>query len=497
MNSIPASQLVNVIPGVLGAGGNPLSLNSVFLTQDASIPIGTVQAFSTLDDVESWFGASSPEALLAAVYFAGFVGTTSLPSTLYFVQYNVADVGAYLRSGSFDGYTLAELQALSGTLIVTIDGDVITSAAINLSGATSFSNAAALIQAGLVSSAPGDVTCEYDAQLSRFVIRSTSTGAASTIGFATGTLAAGLLFTSATGAVTSQGADAATPAGTMDGVTDATQNWALFLTVWEPITAVKEEFAAWVQTANQRFAYIAWDSDLSPTTGAAPSSFGAIVKAAEMDGVFVIFDPDGKKAAFVCGITASIDFTQPEGRITYAYKAQAGLDADVTNATVANNLLGNGYNFYGAYATSNDQFVNLQNGSIAGGWKWFDPFVNQIWLNSNLQLAFLSFLTTAKSVPYNAQGYSLLRAVALDPINAAVRFGAIRAGVPLSNSQRAQVNSTAGAVISGAIEQQGWYLQIVPATPETRVLRGSPPMTLWYTDGGSIQRIELASIDIL
>jgi hypothetical protein len=565
--------LVNVIPGVLGAGGNTLSLNAVFLTQDTSIPLGTVKAFATLADVQDWFGPNSTEAALAAVYFSGWTGATSLPGVLYFAQYNDADVPAYLRGGSLSGMTLAQLQALSGNLIVAVDGETVTSAAINLAGATSFSNAAALIEAGLqtaggifngtgtiddgagsagtvlnisavaagtlhvgdvisggsitagttvlaqVSGTPGgvgvytvdisqdynpggavqvtsDVDVSYDALRSAFVITSGVDGDASTMGFATGTLSASLKLTSATGAVLSQGADTTTPAATMADIVAITQNWATFMTTWEPDLAGKLDFAAWVQTANQRYAYIAWDSDEAPLSGDAPDSFGAQVKAAEDDGVFVIWDTDGQKAAFVCGITASIDFAATNGRTTFAYKTLAGLTPDITSASVAGNLLANGYNFYGAYATANQQFNTLQNGAIAGAWNWFDPYINQIWLNAALQLAFMDFLTTINSVPYNADGYAMLRNVAQGPINAALNFGAIRVGVPLTPTQRAQVNSAAGLDIATTLQNVGWYLLIQPADGPTRAARESPPMTLWYMDGGAIQKIELASIDV-
>jgi hypothetical protein len=35
------------------------------------------------------------------------------------------------------------------------------------------------------------------------------------------------------------------------------------------------------------------------------------------------------------------------------------------------------------------------------------------------------------------------------------------------------------------------------APPEVRAARGSPPCTLWYMDGQSIQRINLASIELV
>ena len=576
--SIPASELVNVTPGVLAPGGNPLSLNAVMLTESSRVPVGTVQAFETLEDVQDFFGPTSIEATLAEKYFAGFTNSLTLPGTLYFTQYNAAAVAAYLRSGSFAGTTLAQLQTLSGTIIVVVDGVTVTTGNIDLSTATSFSNAAALIQAGLQAAGtvfsgqgtiddggglagntltitgvtsgalhvgdviagagitPGttitalgtgtggvgtytvggaaqlvdpavavtvasSVTATYDSQLTRFLIHSPTTGDASTIDFATGTLAAGLKLQAAQGAQLSQGADAATPAGFMPGVVLATQNWATFMTTFEPDTDDKVAFATWVQSQNQRFAYVCWDSDETPLAGDAPASFGAQMVAGEFVGIWPQWEPaddngNGRKAAFICGCVASIDFSQANSRITFAYKGQAGLVADITDASTAANLRANGYNYYAAYATAADQFVMTQPGSTPGPWTWFDPYVNQIWLNSELQLAFITLLTQQPSIPYNSEGYNLFRQAANDPIQQALLNGVIRPGVTLSNSQRAQVNTAAGVNIADSLQNNGYYLQILDASPSVRAVRGSPPMKLWYTDGGSIQTVNLASIDV-
>src|SRR4051812_29296565 len=119
--SIPASQLVSVLPGVLQAGGNPLSLNGLFLTTNISVPVGTVSEFPTAQSVADFFGASSREAQMAAIYFAGFENSTAKPSNMLFAQYNTAAVAAYLRGGSQAGVTLAQLQLLNGTLTITIN----------------------------------------------------------------------------------------------------------------------------------------------------------------------------------------------------------------------------------------------------------------------------------------------------------------------------------------------------------------------------------------
>lgn len=493
MNSIPASQLVSVIPGVLTAGGNLLALNGVFLTQDPSIPVGTVKGFSSAANVTSWFGAGSPEATMAGVYFQGFQGANILPGTLYFMQYNIAAVGAYVRGGPLT-LTLAQVQALSGTLTTVVDGVSSTSLAINLSSATSFTNAAALIQTGVQGGTPTSAaTVTYDSLRGAFVIHSNTVGPSSTMAYVSGSLAAGLNLTLATGAVLSQGAAIDTPAAAVPALVAVTQNWATLTTTWEPSTSDKVAFATAVSAQGQRYAYVGWDSDVTPTQGAAPASFGALTST--LNGRIAVWG-GSDKAAFICGATAAIDFTQRNGRITYAYKQQAGLVPEVTNATVATNLLANGYNFYGSYATAAQQFQFLQNGQISGAWLWIDPYVNQIKLNSDLQVAFITLLSQARSIPYVQRGYDQIRAAALGPINAALEFGSIVAGVTLSTSQYAQVNAAAGLNIADTIQSQGWYLQILPAAPTTRTSRGSPPMTLWYTDGGSIQKINLASIDI-
>lgn len=151
--SIPASQIVSVNPGVIGAGGSGLSLPGLFLTSSYRVPVNTVQSFPTAAAVGAFFGLSSQEYALAQVYFLGPDNSSIKPGAMLFAQYAWAlPVPAYLQSGSLSGLTLTQLQALSGTIIVTIGGTTFTSSAINLAAATSFSNAASLIQSGLAAS---------------------------------------------------------------------------------------------------------------------------------------------------------------------------------------------------------------------------------------------------------------------------------------------------------------------------------------------------------
>lgn len=495
--SIPASLIASVTPSVISAGGSALDLVGIMLTTNTRVPIGTVPTFPTQAAVAAFFGPASTEAQLAAVYFNGFDNSNVKPGSLGFMQYPTAPVSAYLRGGSLAAMTLTQLKALpAGTISVTVDGVLKTSSSINLSSATSFSSAATLIAAGFT----GGPTVTYDSQSSAFVFTSTTTGATSTITFASSALATSLNLTQATGAVLSQGAIASTPSGAMAALTKITQNWVSFMTTFDPDNGVgntqKMAFATWTSQQNNRYLYAVWDTDQSPTTTVpATSSLGYLVNQSNMSGVVPIYQ-DVNQAAFLMGAIASIDFTETDGRITLAFKSQSGLAATVTDATTYQNLVANGYNCYGAFATANNQFTFFTPGQIAGQYNWIDAYIDQIWMNNQFQLGIMTGLTQSKSVPYNAVGDATIESWLMDTVNQAVNFGAIREGVQLGAAQVQQVNTAAGLKIDGVLSSRGWYLQVLAskATAQTRAARQSPPCTFWYMDGGSVQQLNLASV---
>lgn len=573
INAIPVSQQIAVIPQVLGPGGTPLSMNAVFVTQDPSIPIGAVQGFANLLAVQNWFGANSNQAALAAVYFGITNKTTQIPNVLYFAQFNTTAVDAYIRGGSVAALSLAALNALSGDIIISINGHTLTSAAINLASATSFSNAAALIQTGLqttgnsftgtvttnstttvtvnttttgilhvgdtlvagglaagqtiasfgtytttagtgtvimsaaatTSSGPEAATVTllptvtYDALRQAFLIASPSTGTTQTVAYPTDTsLSPALYLTAATGAVLSQGAAISTPAATMALVTAATQNWASFTTDFLPSQAQALAFAAWTNSQNDQYLYVAYDNNAAAQASNATASLGYQVGAGGFNysGTAVVWNPSGLVAALVCGATAGINFNAPNGRINYAYLGQSGIVPDITSATVAQNLIANGYSFYGNYATRAQQFQWFQNGQLAGGWTWLDPYVNQMYWNAALQLSLANFLSVVKSVPYNIAGYNLIRTTLQSTLGQMIAFGAIVPGVVLSGSQVAALIAAVGKDISTALFTYGYYLQVADPGATVRNNRGSPICNLYYTDGGSINTITLGSTDV-
>ena len=496
--SIPASNLVNVIPGVLGAGGNPLNFNGVILSTNADLVAGPPVPFPNYLSVSDFFGPSSIEAQMAEIYFSGFIGATQVPASLLFARYPEADIAAFLLGGP--AATLATLKAFTaGTLSLTIDGSVSAISSIDLSSEASLASIATDLTAAL---SPAKGTISYNTTLNAFICTSNSTGTGSTISFATGTMAAALGFTSASGGTLSQGAAMTDPTTFMNALVGFTQDWVDFTTTFLPSPTDMEAFAEWASGSQGRYMYAAWDDD--PTAEGAPGSFtgfGKWLQTNQPNGIAALFGVDAAtaalRAAFVLGVTASINFNAVDGRITYAYKGNANLFTDVTDAVAAQNLLDNGYNFYGQYATANQQFLLFQDGHISGDDLWIDAYVDAIWLNNALQLALMSMLSQVNSLPYNTEGYTMIAAAVQGPINQALQNGVIRTGVALSPAQIALANSQAGLDISSPLQNSGYFFQVVPVTnPTTRSNRQTPQCNLWYTDGGSIQHITLNSIDI-
>jgi hypothetical protein len=106
-------------------------------------------------------------------------------------------------------------------------------------------------------------------------------------------------------------------------------------------------------------------------------------------------------------------------------------------------------------------------------------------------------LVTAGRVPYTERGYTMIRAWMMDPIQAAVNNGAIEKGVTLNESQKSELLTEAGRDISAELANFGYVVQILDPGAEARYARETPIINLWYTYGGSVQKIEVASTAVL
>lgn len=501
MTTIPISDIVSMQPGVISGGGAPSRLSGLVVTQDTSVPPGYLLSFfqgaTAPATADSWFGASTPEAQIADNYFPGIVNGGQLPYQIFYVRYAAVATSAGSYGAALGTMTLAQLQALTGTLIVTVGGTQFTSSAINLSAATSFANAATIMTAAFT--AP-TFAITYDSQRNRFLLLSTVTGSAATSTDVSGTLAAGVGLSQASGAfIATTGTNIDTPATAMARALTLTTNFGTFTTAYAPVIADRLAYATWNSGQNYQYAYVEYDTDAASTQVNNAASFGAQAFAAPDQGTWPLYGT-AVTAGAAMGYAASINFNIVNGRTTAAFRQfNSAPPATCTDLATAQALRSNNYTYIGAYANAANTYTIMYDGKSSGAFPWIDTYLNQIYLNRELQRAFFEAMLAYNSLPYNSDGYTELYRAGVDVIDAAVTSGIIRAGVTLSQNQIQLINSQAGRNIADVIQSRGWYLLIGdPANvAQARQQRTSPAATLWYTDGGSIQKLNVASKAII
>lgn len=492
--TIPASQLVDITPRVIGGGLSGMEFNGTFLTKSARLPAKTAVPFYTLSDVGAYFGTSSDEYKLAANYFTADSNGTKKPSTLWFYKKVDTAQAAWIRGSALNN--LDDLKAItSGAFSIKVDGTTLNITGLDLSAQTSFSGCASAIQTKLNAGLAG-TTCTWDSNFKAFIVTSPTVGDTGSVEFATSnsTDLTTYITLGLDAGVKSAGSAITSLTDTMEGCVNSNSNFFSFMPIFQEDSADTLELANWCNNQGVRFLYVMVDNTNGGKTPNNAACLGAQV--ADYYGCCPVYNTKAL-GAFAMGIAGSIDPSRLEGRKTWAYKQQNGLAYTVDNTTDANALLGNGYNFYGDYATASNQFKLFQNGQVSGNAKWLDTYYGQVFIKDGLQNAWINAMMMANTIPYNESGYGVLRAAAMDTINTAVNAGFIRQGVSLSEAQKTQVNTEAGLDISGTLSTQGWYLQILDPTTQVRAERGTPVVNFWYMDGGSIQKIQGTSTVLL
>lgn len=370
----------------------------------------------------------------------------------------------------------------------------------------SFSDVAAIVGAKIAVYKPGAV-CTYSSLTKSFWVYSPSTGAASTITLADlpGSeanasvlpvimgLCAEVDGTPGTaGATAEQGTDAMTVAENFASLKGSSENWALFTTVYRATDEETLALASWAAKQGVEYLYIAWSTNDALRDPDESASIAAKLKDANADATALVYG-DLSYAAFILGIPASIDWNRSQAVVTAAFKHQGGLGPYVDNASDAEALLSKRCNFYGTYASRNDQFVWLYDGSMYGDYRFMDAFWNTIWLSSAIQTACMQGFKQTPRVPYNEDGFSLIRSWIQDPINRGLKNGCIDAGLNLSEAQKAQfLRETAlDDQALSVLENDGYFLMVRDAGPQIRPNRDSPEVVLYYSYAGSCHRLDI------
>ena len=494
--TIGANQIVSVPPRVINAGGTDLEISGLFLTENALCPFPGTNAYTSANAVGQYYGFESAEYNAAQKYFLGYDNSFAKPRRVHFARLVTSAIAGSLIGGT--AASMDELKAVTaGAMDISIDGAVKNVTTLSLAECNTQSDVAVAVQNVLTGT-----TVQYNSNLGAFIVTSSTTGDTSAIGVAEDVaegqnLATLLGLTAEAGATESKGSNALTPNANMSSITNITQNWVSFTTLEEQDDDVVLGLAEWTNDSNGEYLYVPYttvEGDVNP------SGSGTLTKQLanlNPEGVVLVY---GKleHAILPMAVFASIDWNRNNALVTCAGKSQSGLEAFVTDDTTAANCVEQNVNFYGKYATRNDQFILFYQGAMIGGRFGFaDAYVGNLWLRNALQVAIMNGFSQIGRAGYSTPGYTTIRAWCQDPINRAIRNGVIAPGVELSEAQKAQLFSEIGQNVADQIFTDGYYLQVEDPGAQARANRESPTMGVWYTYDGAVHSFNVPVTAVL
>lgn len=526
--AIPASEIVSITPRVLKGGGSELVFNGLFLTCSNIAPVDTLLSFTSATEVAEYFGYDSNEHRGATSYFNGYDNSMTKPSTLFVFRHIKKDVAPYLRGAPSSDVAalLNNLRSISnGALTVVLGPETLVLEGLDFSRIGALSDCAQILQDAINDAGHDNeieaweqATVTYSSLTAAFTITLGVTGPEMMVDYAQGSLADVLGLSQAKGAILSRGAYARTYYETLDTAFAKTGNFATFTTC-EEITDLEEakSLASWTNdqySASNMFLYVFYTTDSSlnhneevsanSTVGLARVGSATVVNSlagraiaehylsAAYEGVAGVYGGIEHAALFM-SVSGCIDWDTTSATVTYAFKSQAGLSANVTDAATARTLDELKLSYIGNYATRNDNFVFTMHGKMYGAYGYIDLYVNAIWLNDALQVALMGFMKNTGRVPYNQSGMALLNAACMPTIQRAIKNGVIETGVTIDDATKATLSREAGSDISTDLTNNGYKLIINAPDATTRQNRESPEMKLWYTYGGAVHKLSMTA----
>ena len=493
--AINARLLVDITSRTITGGSADLVTNGMVLTTSDLIPADKPALEVTSATMASnFFGDDSLEARFALQYFIGLTNQQKAPESLVFGRLIAEPAQAWLRSATIDTDLVDLKKITDGAFSITVGGSTINVTELDLSSATSLSHVAQLVATKIGNT----VTGEYNANLKAFIFKTVATGADASISFATAgdsgkDTATTLGLTLDAGAVRSSGADAMTPAKNLDAITAVTANWTQFTTLTEVTDeTLAKAYSAWADVYDDAV-YVFWSSDTKMANVLTQENTIAAKLYGNYNCTISVYTQSVETAATVLAYPATIKWDAVQGIKVLFGKAASGIPAIVTSEEEAQALTKIGVTYVGLFATRNAEFTFANNGALTSKmYGFYDVLIAQIWFKAKCQRACMDGFASVNRVPYNTQGFTMIRAWLADPIAAAKKVGVIDTGLSLSNAQKAQIlQETRSDTVISDLENNGYWLMIESPESNVRAQRGSPTMNLLITYAGSVQKIEL------
>lgn len=444
-------------------------------------PVERARAYTSADSVAADFGSSAPEYLAAQLYF----GQTPKPQQVMIGPWLRTASRAQIRGGVL---TTAEQRMdtftpiTAGSLQITIDGTNKTLSGLNFSAQTNLNGVAAVITTALAS---GVVVWNG----SQFVVRSNTTGATSTLGYAsptgTGTdISTKLKLTSGLASAPVNGRVAETPIDAANAAMTGSNAWfgLTFAASSMPTDDQLVSVAQAIEAASVERMFGVTITNALVLDGTQFGDLGARLAALSLSHTVSQYSGNPYAVASFFGRMFSVNFAANRSTITGMYKTEPGVAPELLTEAQAQALKAKRVNVYVSYQNG----TSILQYAVTASGAYFDEIHGLAWFKDALQNRLFNILYQSQTkVPQTDDGQNQLKAGAALACEDAITNGLAAPG---------QWNADGfGQLARGDFLRSGYYIYSPPMAAQSqadREARIAQPIQIALKLAGAIHEID-------
>jgi hypothetical protein len=484
---LSVSGVVNVTVTISPIAAGRRSFGTLLIMDSSSVidVAERVRFYANLDQVAEEHGTTSGAYLAANLYFS----QAPRPSRLYIGRWAQAASSGILHGGILTPSQLdmATWTAVtSGGFTISVNGTPQNITTLNLSSATNLNMVASLIQAAMTG-----VTVTYDAVYERFDIRSNTTGASSTISYATapgsGTNLVPLLHWG-TGDASEPvpGIVAETALAGVQAAADASGDWygVVFGTATLPSDNDLVDVAAYIEGSERSRIIGVTDQASAALDPLQTTDIGSRLKALRYKRSFVQFSRWNKyAAASAMGRAFTTNFEASNTTMTLKFKQEPGVVAESLTETQARTLRAKNINVFVNY--DNDTAI-IQEGVMSNGY-FFDEVHGTDWLQNAVQVDVWNLLYQSQTkIPQTDNGITQIVATVEGTMSRAVTNGLCAPGL--------WGGPAIGALQTGQALTKGYYVYaplVASQSQADREARKAPTLQVALKLAGAVHFVDV------
>lgn len=443
------SGIVNVAMSIAATAAATRNFGNGLIVGPSS-PIDTterIRIYYGSDEVAADFDSTSLEYKAAVAYFS----QSPKPQFVYIGRWAKTATSGILRGGVLQAaeMLMANFTAITdGSMDIDVDGTTVNVTGLDFSAALNLNGVAAILSTAITGA-----SVVWDASSFRFFVESDSTGATSSIGYATagatGTDVSALFkLTSATASAPTVGIAAESLLACMQALVNVSNSWYSAIVQGDVDTADFLAAAQYVESLSVKRMLGKTIKSSTALDATNTSDLPSLLHAAGLSQTYLQYSADETAAASFFGRAAVVDFEGEDTTITMKFKVEPGVIPETLTETQAATLKSKRVNVYVNY--DNDTAI-VQEGVVVGG-RFFDEVHGLDWLQNSLQTNVYNVLYTSKKVPQTNAGMNRIATAMVKSCKQAVRNGLVAPGE--------WTGPNVGSLKTGDTLTSGYYIHV-------------------------------------